>query len=233
MGWNKRGYRGFDEGWNISSTSDPVVTAIARSALPSGGGTAVFTYAGVSIGAAASNRRVIVMGSTASSGNTISSVSIAGITDALTQTGTGSNTTGGTLTWVASAVVPTGTTGDIVVTYTAGNFTHAPISIWTVNNDLLLSSTPTGGSDHPTSTTSTSASLTTALGGFTLMSAISFGAGTTWTVTSSDDPMTEVGRDNGNGRLWGYSNGTQARTATTALSSSATTNLHETLWNFR
>jgi hypothetical protein len=222
MGWNKGGYRGFDEGWNISTTANPVVTYIGAGSSGSR-----------NIGTAASNRRVILMGSLASSGRTVTSVTIDGNATDLTQTGSGNDSTGGNLTWVASAVVPTGTTATIAVNYSSTNFLAAPIAIWTVNNDFLLSSTPTAAGDHPTSATSASANLTTAFGGFTLMSALSFGAATTWTVTSSDDPITEVGRDNGNGRLWGYSNGTQARTANTALSSSATTNLHLSLWNFR
>ncbi len=228
MGWNKGGYRGFDEGWNISTAANPQVTPIGVAASSTGSSTAVFTYANVGIGVAAANRRVIANGCLASSGLTIVSVTIGGIAATVAQDGAGNN-----LSFVASAVVPTGTTADIVVTYSGGNFLSAPMHIWTVNNDLLQSATPTFATHHPTAATAANIALVTANGGFTIFSAISFGAGGAWTIASSDDPMTERGRDNGNGRLWGYSNGTTARTSNLSMTFAASTNLHLTGWNFR
>lgn len=92
--------------------------------------TGAYTFSGRALGTAAPDRRIVVEACGGSGfGETISTVSIAGI--AATQVVTAGNGSERTDLW--QAYVPTGTTGDIVVTWSGSNTkSSCAVGIWAV-----------------------------------------------------------------------------------------------------
>lgn len=95
-----------------------------------------YTYSSANLGAA-SARRFILVGYMARSASTFvaSSISVGGISATIL----GQNQIGGTVTGFAIALVPTGASGDVVVTY-GGTMVASGISVWSLTN--LVSDSP-------------------------------------------------------------------------------------------
>lgn len=116
------------------------LTFVAAATGPSGSGTATRTWAAAAIGNPSflATRRVIIGFANASSGLTVSSCTIATIAcDRIDNVGTGSS-----LIAFASAVVPTGTTGDIAITFSGTDTAASKIVVYLTDNSLLYSTSP-------------------------------------------------------------------------------------------
>lgn len=108
-----------------------------------------YTFSGRSLGVAAPDRTIVVgaVGAGAAA-RTVSSVTVAGIS-ATIQVQEGSAT--GATTCLATALVPTGTTGDIVVTF-SGGVVRAAIGIWRARDANVIVDTGTSTADPSTDT---------------------------------------------------------------------------------
>ena len=102
---------------------------------------ATYTFAGASLGAAAATRMIIVTGSMRAAGAiTLTGVTVQGLTvtiDKEQQNTSGGNTSSA---FIGHALVPTGTTGDIVVTWSGAGPVHQGISTYRITK--YLSATP-------------------------------------------------------------------------------------------
>lgn len=150
--------------------------------------TSTYTFTNQSLGTASSDRYIIVTIGAANGQRDITSVTVAGIT--ATQVGQIQSDGGGTASSTSGiyiAAVPTGTTGNIVVTFT-GSHTGCAIGVYAVRN--LKSATPlsvvTVGPDN--TVTSASATLTTKVSGFVIATAATKENGITgWTWTNATE----------------------------------------------
>jgi len=147
----------------LSATTEPVggVPKILtfQESLVDPANKTVYTFSGASIGAAASNRRVIV-GVSQGGGAPNVSVTVGGISaDLVVEAVSGLN---GTAIWIA--LVPSGTTADIVVTCGA-SANRLGIGVWSCTG--LSSNTPID-TDAVTGTRDADLSVSTAEGGFTI-----------------------------------------------------------------
>jgi hypothetical protein len=124
--------------FNLVMTFIATVILGGNTALYPGGGGAVYTST-VAIGTPYTNRRLMMFGIYVDkdSGNTITSVKFNGVDVPFTQTNNGVN-----LYWVAHAVVPTGTTLDVTVTYAFGAFNVSKVGLYHVDDSLLNSTVP-------------------------------------------------------------------------------------------
>lgn len=123
----------------LSSLAHAVTaTFVANGTLTHSGSTQ--TQIAASIGTASANRLVVVVGGYLSAGQSIASATIGGITAAVDV----DNNNAGADPWVffIHAVVPTGTTGDIVITMTGTQFNDGVWSVYTLDTSTINSSTP-------------------------------------------------------------------------------------------
>ncbi|RYZ79550.1 MAG: hypothetical protein EOP06_26985 [Proteobacteria bacterium] len=99
-----------------------------------------YTFSSANFGAT-SARRFILVGYMARSASTLiaSSVSVGGISATIL----GQNQIGGTVTGFAIALVPTGASGDVVVTY-SGSMVASGISVWSLTNLVSEASVSNG-----------------------------------------------------------------------------------------
>lgn len=148
-----------------------------------------FTYTSKAIGAIDGNRRVIVAtGSTVNASRTVSSVTVGGIsaTQAVTAESSGSGVYARTSIWIAT--VPSGTTANIVVTYSA-SVNRSAISVWAAYG--LQSSTATSTGSSSSSSDPMTASLTINTGGIGVGMAHNYYGGGhtsyTWTNLTEDN----------------------------------------------
>ncbi|WP_448005333.1 hypothetical protein [Agromyces bauzanensis] len=146
---------------------------------------ATYTFSAQPIGAAASSRRVVVaIGCRHSSGITLNTVTIGGV--AATKDVTKIEAGGINETVIASAVVPTGTTADVVVTFTGGSAVRCTIGVWTL----------TGGSPATTAiaaeTDPTSLTLSTSSGDF-VVAAVTAQVTVVWSGASERFNTSETG----------------------------------------
>lgn len=150
-----------------------------RTIVGSTSGLSSYTLSAVPIGTASSSRYVVIamsakfLGTTAAS---ISTLTIGGVSATIvtTATGTGSNIATTTL---AYALVPTGTTADIVVTYSRAALRCAA-AVWTISGSGTISvdtSNQFGGSANPSPTATLDLST----------SAVTMGVGARFTNTGS------------------------------------------------
>jgi len=119
-----------------------------------------YTFSGVSLGSTGSNRQIIVgiSASVGTAGRTISSVTVAGVSaTSLVFLNSGFGDSRISSIWIAN--VPTGTSGDIVVTFSA-SMGRCGITVYAGRN--LTSNTP-----QATNTSGTSSPLTLSLTGTT------------------------------------------------------------------
>ena len=102
-------------------------------------GTTTRTFAGLSLGTAASNRNIIAV--THSRSRYPSGVTIGGVTATMHA----ALQDGYAHTAVWSAAVPTGATGDVVVTYAIGSPEAAVVAVWAAYGTLAYSASGTSG----------------------------------------------------------------------------------------
>lgn len=138
-----------------------------------------YTFSAQALGAASADRYIIVTaaGRKAGASTTISSITVGGVTATIVvqRTNTITNTA---VSGIAIAAVPTGTTGDVVVTFGAG-MARCGIALWAVTG--LASDTPTD-TDSSVATAPT-VNLDVVAGGFAIGCAYdsaSVGASATW-----------------------------------------------------
>lgn len=151
-----------------------------------------YTFAGQSLGAVVANRMIVVVGLAiyAALGTpAVSSVTIGGVTATVLLT-TGTNMG----SFLAYALVPTGTTGDIVVTLGSGG-SRCGVGIWRVydqiSNTPTDTDTPAGGADS-----ARSVSIDVSAGGIIIAGASSGNASIAWTnATEGFDTFVEGGTD--------------------------------------
>lgn len=177
-----------------------------------------YTFASSDIGAVGGNRHVIVaIASTSSSaGRTVASVSVAGVTATEIKTHIvepGANTS---IASIWSANVPTGTSGDIVVTHSAG-MARCGVSVYAARNLKNNSAVASASDDQKTALT---LSLTGTAEGFCIGVVNNSGSKAyTWAWTGlTEDSDEDLGGDS-NGRISAASldtlaGGTLAITAT-------------------
>lgn len=105
----------------------------------------VYTFASQNLGAAAADRQIIVGAiGRAETQQTIDSITVGGVTATITiQNGQGNNVAG-----IAIANVPTGTTGDIVVTF-SGAMARAGIGAWRADVVSALHDSDTSLAEPP------------------------------------------------------------------------------------
>jgi len=136
--------------------------------------------------------------------NTVASIVINGSITATTHIiGISSNPGGGSI--IASADVPTGTTMTAVWTTSGTNFSSNPVmAIYTVDDALLVSTTPSTASAGNTSsvTTLVSSSYTQTTGGFVVYgSGLGGGGGATWGIAGF---TTDGGGGTANSQIFGH-----------------------------
>ena len=91
-----------------------------------------YTFAGVDIGTAATNRHVVVgVQGSGGTARTLSSVTVAGVTATILVEATDTGGGGEDHVALVIAAVPTGTTGDVVVTW-SGAFARGAYGVWAV-----------------------------------------------------------------------------------------------------
>lgn len=142
----------------------PLVNYIGNASSPTGSGTATRTWVGANIGTGTTltNRRVIVAFANASSGLTVSSCTIATIScDQVNNVGSGA-----TLISFMSVVVPSGTSGDIAITFSGNDTAASTIQIYAVDNSLLYSKIPVIGFNSAGASLANSLSVAVEPGGF-------------------------------------------------------------------
>lgn len=156
------------------------VTLSATASGEDTGNLSSYTFSGVAIGTAAATRRVVVcLALDGAGGRTVSAVTVGGVS--ASQVDTAANTNLLCDMWVAT--VPTGTTGDIVVTVTGGQVTRCMYAVYALYN--TLSATASFNGDDITSAYSISATI-----GDNSATIAMFGnrgsASATWTNASED-----------------------------------------------
>ncbi|HCS24243.1 MAG TPA: hypothetical protein PLW48_03785 [Alphaproteobacteria bacterium] len=153
------------------------------------GGGSPWTFAGKTLGAAAADRRIMVTvfapSTSTNAGDVITGVTVAGVTAA--RMGIGISSTGFHNIAVYMAHVPTGTSGDIVVTTSGG---RASMSVAWYRVTGLKTFTPYDTKvDNTTSAVTLSVSINALKGGFVLVGAMKQGqtGGVTWTLTGASE----------------------------------------------
>lgn len=153
----------------------------------SAGSTTPKTYTAFDIGAASSDRLVIVVvpSSGGGAGRNISSITIGGVTATLH---TNQSTGGGqTSICLASANVPTGTTADIVITWSAAPTTQG-LMVWTLSGYSSATPYSSYGNADASSASTKVATLNTVAGGILFVGAMHSANDTvTWSSITEDD----------------------------------------------
>lgn len=201
------------------ANADPATVAFITSAI-SASDLTTYTFSSVSLGTADANRIIIVniAACAASSGRTISSVTVAGIT-ATQQVFQSAFSTASAESAIYTAAVPTGTTGNIVVTWSAGML-RCGIGVYGSNTMMSATATATGSS----TANPANASINVSAGGFVVGCDTTYrtsGAPTfTWTnLTENYDQNIEAGGTSQTGASSNFS------TAQTGLSITCTPSL--------
>lgn len=141
------------------------------------------TFSGVSLGAAASDRTIVIVGGGADAdARTLLSVTVGGVTasvDVAVTIAAGTDK----FAFVAHAAVPTGTTGDVVVTW-SGLVAMTYITVYRVVGVVYVTDTDAYAANN---VTPYSVSLTTASGGVAFATVVwGNNATTTWTTLAKD-----------------------------------------------
>lgn len=170
------------------------VTELTRPTTSSGASTSVattYTFNSIAFGTASSTRRVfaLVTGRSGSTGRTISSGTIGGVSATIHVQNTASSG-GSTVTGILSADVPAGTTGTVAITFSASM--DGGCVVFVIALDNLQSTTPvdTGGATAVSGASVSDTSVAWNAGGY-VMAVAHFHSGTgntTWTgLTESAD----------------------------------------------
>lgn len=138
-----------------------------------------YTVTAAALGTAATDRRIIVAIAGANSTRTISSVTVGGVSATINIQSTAS--ADNNVVAIATALVPTGTTGDIVVTYSGSQAAHQ-VGWWSATGLTSNVAIATGSNALADAGQSGTITLTSVAGGFFIGVAGSSGTGTTtWT----------------------------------------------------
>ena len=143
-----------------------------------------YTVTAAALGTAAADRSIIVAIAGANSSRTISSVTVGGVSATINvqYTEAGDNNVVG----IATALVPTGTTGDIVVTY-SGSQASNQIGWWSATGLTSNAAIATGSSNLPGVSQNGTITLTSVAGGFFIGVAGSSGGPATFTWTNATE----------------------------------------------
>ena len=187
------------------ASSPPTVTYIAENGSTSGSGTSTITWSSVNIGSAFATRRIIIAQPAATSGLTLVSCTIAGISCDVVN----NQSSGSTLIAFATALIGNtgGSSASAVLTFSNSNFNAISLWVWSVDNALLNSATPTVGSNVDTANTSNTASTTASSGGFVISVFTATTAAGTVSIGSSDAGVTQDGSTVSNAAV-GHANST-------------------------
>lgn len=166
------------------------------------GGDSFRSFTGAAIGAASSSRRVlVVVFHNNLTSRTVASATIGGVAATVHK---GSVDNGGSWdVFVISAVVPTGTTADIVMTMSGSLFSGMYFHVFTFDNNSKVNSSPTisalfnGGS-----VTSLSPSIVTEAGGFIVAAVKVDGDAGTFSAISGDETYTVGGANANTTKSW-------------------------------
>jgi hypothetical protein len=146
--------------------TNPTMSFTANAADSSN--TDVYTFSAMSLGAAAANRKIIVAAyGSGGTDRTVSNVTIGGVSD--TEIATTISSSGAIRTYLGIADVPTGTTGDVVVTF-SGSYSRAGAAVWRVV-DLDSSTAHQTGTDADDANGDLAVSLDVPAGGFAIAAA--------------------------------------------------------------
>lgn len=173
-------------GYRKPHAANPVLTYIGKASDI--GNLSTYTFTAQPIGAANATRRVIVLAVARGTGATVSSITIGGVAAsiAITPGGGGANPTG-----IASLSVASGTTANIVVTFTAGQ-SRCVIFVYTAIDLALGTVTDTAGTNVNTAATSASATLDFAAHGVGVVALLSVNNSAdthTWSGATKDDEI--------------------------------------------
>lgn len=154
-------------------------------------GATTYTYTGKAIGTAAGSRRVIVAiaGDTNVGSRTISSVTIGGVSATQAVTAENAGTVLHRLA-IYIAIVPTGTTADVVVTYSAAQLRSA-VAVYAAYG--LKSSTATSTGTDTDDSDPMTASLTISAGGIAVAIAMNY-----YSTSQTNYAWTNITEDNDN-----------------------------------
>jgi len=138
-------------GFGARPAAAPVEASFLANGYATAPGTANYTFSGVSFGVADTGRRIVVhIYSTGDGDARIASMTIGGVSGAEIVSATHNVNT---YSYLFHAIAPTGTTGDIVVNTTSGNFNNVAFGSWRVlNSDSTVSDTLTNSSEPSTGT---------------------------------------------------------------------------------
>ena len=194
-----------DSNYDKSAGGIPVVTYIAENGSTSGSGTTTITWSSVNIGTAFSTRRIIIAQPAATSGLTLVSCTIAGISCDVVN----NQSTGATLIAFASANIGNtgGSSTTVVLVYSNSNFNAISLWVWSVDNSLLSSATPVVGSNVDTANTTNSATTTASANGFVISVFTATAAAGAVSINSSTAGITQDGSTVSNAAV-GHANGT-------------------------
>lgn len=195
-----------------SSVSGGITLNFTASAV-SGSSLSVYTFSSQAIGSAAANRQVVVgVGSVSGSAGLITGVTIGGVTAAqVIHSGEGSMEN--VDIWVAS--VPTGTTGDVVITHGVSK-SRCGIGVWAMYGAATGASDTAGSVADPPS-----AALTIPTGGVGIGYCQTYGVTATYTWTNLTEDFDEV--VSGNGTHTGAMSSTAGTPTITCTPNSTTT----------
>lgn len=122
--------------------SSPNPSVVYQTNVGSTSDLTTYTFTAAAIGTASPNRAVVIVAATVGAAlRTISTVTIGGVSASLVK----QQTQGFSDTEMWIAAVPTGTTGDIVVTYSAGTL-RCGVGVWAVYNLQSMTALTTSGS---------------------------------------------------------------------------------------
>ena len=191
--------------------------------------TTAYTFSSQSLGAAAANRKIVVgiVNYDDSPGTAASSVTVGGVTADRVQAMIGAGATMSTEIWQAD--VPTGTTGDVVVTWAAA-VKSCGIGVWRV----------IGANSRPYGSKTTTAdpgvvSMNIPAGGIGIgMSATGSGAGVTWTWTNLtedfEDSITSGARSQWSGASAAFASAQSGLSITANASAAADNTFVCSIW---
>ena len=118
-----------------------IVTASYEATAVSVTDLTTYTFSGLAIGTAAPDRKVVVIVSGSVASRSVSSVTVGGISATLVKSQTDTNA----IIEIWQAVVPTGTTGDVVVVW-SGAMTRCGVGVWAVY-EAAIAAFDTGSSN--------------------------------------------------------------------------------------
>lgn len=153
----------------------------------------VWTFSTMSIGTASATRRVIclVSGRSSTNSRTVSSATIGGIS-ATIDIQTTASSSGSTVAAIIAATVPTGTTADVVVTF-SGAMSEGDCYVTSLDNLVSVTPVDTAGVNQTSGNTiTTGANVDWQAGGYVIAYTSNFTTGSTTTWTGATEYFDET-----------------------------------------